>query len=154
MENNLIPPTLNYDETEPKYNIELVKELIPYPLDTAMKLSCGFAGYNAAAIFKKYDCKPNYTDFKNHKEDKYDVVIIGAGIGGLVCGCYLAKAGLKVLIVEQHYKPGGYCTSFERGGYTFDVGVHYLGSCRERDGVIYNILQDLSLLNKIKLSKK
>jgi 3-oxoacyl-(acyl-carrier-protein) synthase len=55
MENNLIPPTLNYDETEPKYNIELVKELIPYPLDTAMKLSCGFAGYNAAAIFKKYD---------------------------------------------------------------------------------------------------
>src|SRR4030042_3306400 len=48
MENNLIPPTLNYDETEPKYNIELVKELIPYPLDTAMKLSCGFAGYNAA----------------------------------------------------------------------------------------------------------
>jgi phytoene dehydrogenase-like protein len=95
--------------------------------------------------------KPNYTDFKNYKEDKYDVVIIGAGIGGLVCGCYLAKAGLKVLIVEQHYKPGGYCTSFQRGGYTFDVGVHYLGSCRERDGVIYNILQDLSLLNKIKL---
>src|SRR4030042_1912235 len=95
--------------------------------------------------------KPNYTDFKNYKEDKYDVVIIGAGIGGLVCGCYLAKAGLKVLIVEQHYKPGGYCTSFKRKGYTFDVGVHYLGSCREKDGVIYNILQDLlSLVSKTK----
>jgi 3-oxoacyl-[acyl-carrier-protein] synthase II len=54
MENNLIPPTLNYDETEPKYNIELVKELITYPLDTVMKLSCGFAGYNAAAIFRNW----------------------------------------------------------------------------------------------------
>ena len=49
--------------------------------------------------------------------NKYDVIIIGAGIGGLTCGCYLAKAGLKVLIIEQHNKPGGYCTSFERKGY-------------------------------------
>ena len=47
---------------------------------------------------------------KGLKKDQYDVIIIGAGIGGLVCGCYLAKAGLKVLIVEQHNKAGGYCT--------------------------------------------
>ena len=53
LENNLIPPTLNYDGIEPKYNIELVKELLPHPINTAMKLSCGFAGYNAAAVFKK-----------------------------------------------------------------------------------------------------
>jgi all-trans-retinol 13,14-reductase len=97
--------------------------------------------------------KPNHINFKGLKEDKYDVVIIGAGIGGLVCGCYLAKAGLKVFIAEQHYKPGGYCTSFERSGYTFDVGVHYLGSCREKEGIIYNILQDFSLLNRIKFIK-
>lgn len=74
---------------------------------------------------------------------KYDVVIIGAGIGGLVCGCYLAKAGLKVLIVEQQDKPGGYCTSFERGGYRFDVGVHYLGSYKK--GILRKILDDLEL---------
>lgn len=43
---------------------------------------------------------------KAHK-DIYDAVIIGAGISGLVCGCYLAKAGMKVLIAEQHFKPGG-----------------------------------------------
>jgi 3-oxoacyl-[acyl-carrier-protein] synthase II len=55
LEKDLIPPTLNCNEIEPKYNIELVKELIPYSLNRAMKLSCGFAGYNAAAIFKKYD---------------------------------------------------------------------------------------------------
>lgn len=57
----------------------------------------------------------------------YDVIIIGAGISGLVCGSYLAKAGLKVLIVEQHDKPGGYCTSFKRHGFTFDAAAHSLG---------------------------
>ena len=79
---------------------------------------------------------------------KYDVVIIGAGIGGLICGCYLVKAGLKVLIVEQHSKPGGYCTSFRRDGYYFDVGVRYLGSLRE-GGPLRRILKDLSLWDDI-----
>jgi len=55
MEKNLIPPTLNCEEVEPKYNIELVRELTPYSLNTAMKLSCGFAGYNGAVVFRKYD---------------------------------------------------------------------------------------------------
>ncbi len=53
MENGIIPPTLNCDEVEPKHNIELVHEYTSYPLNAAMKLSCGFAGYNAAGIFKK-----------------------------------------------------------------------------------------------------
>lgn len=56
-------------------------------------------------------------------ESQYDVIIVGAGIGGLVCGCYLAKAGMKVLIVEQHDKVGGYCTSFNREGFTFEAGA-------------------------------
>jgi 3-oxoacyl-[acyl-carrier-protein] synthase II len=55
LEKNIIPPTLNYDEVESKYSIELVRELIPYPINIAMKLSCGFAGYNAAAIFRKVE---------------------------------------------------------------------------------------------------
>lgn len=59
--------------------------------------------------------------------EAYDVIIIGAGISGLVCGCYLAKAGMKVLVVEQHDKPGGYCTSFKRKGFTFDSAAHSLG---------------------------
>ena len=80
--------------------------------------------------------------------DKYDVVIIGAGIGGLVCGCYLAKAGLRVLIVEKNDKPGGYCTSFERDGYRFDIGVHYLGGIKR--GVLGKILDELGVKDKIK----
>jgi len=83
-------------------------------------------------------------------DEKYDVVVIGAGIGGLVCGCYLAKAGLKVLIAEQHYQPGGYCTSFKRNGYIFDVGVHYLGSMRE-GGVLRKILIELGILDRMEI---
>jgi len=81
-------------------------------------------------------------------KEKYDVVIIGAGIGGLVCGCYLAKAGLKVLIVEKNDKPGGYCSSFERDGYRFDAGAHYFGGIKK--GVLGGILRELKIKNKIK----
>ena len=52
--------------------------------------------------------------------NNYDVVIIGAGIGGLVCGCYLSRSGLKTLIVEKNVLVGGYCTSFEKSGFVFD----------------------------------
>jgi phytoene dehydrogenase-like protein len=76
--------------------------------------------------------------------NQYDVLIIGAGIGGLSCGNYLAKAGKKVLIIEQHYKVGGYCSSFDRKGYRFDVGVHSLGSMRPC-GHFYRVLKELEL---------
>ena len=53
MESNVIPPTLNCEEVEPNYNIKLVREMTPCSLNAVMKLSCGFAGYNAAAVFKR-----------------------------------------------------------------------------------------------------
>ena len=82
----------------------------------------------------------------------YDAIIIGAGISGLVCGCYLAKAGMKVLIVEKNAKPGGYCTSFKRGGFTFDACVHSLGSLRE-GGNIRIILKELGLEERLKIKR-
>jgi len=87
---------------------------------------------------------------KGLRKDEYDVVIIGAGIGGLVCGCYLAKAGMKVLIVEQHHQVGGYCQSFKRNGFIFDAGSHALGSLRE-EGQIGIIFKDLELNKKVKI---
>ena len=86
----------------------------------------------------------------NIQTKNYDVIIIGAGIGGLVCGCYLAKAGMKVLIAEQHYKPGGYCTSFNRKGFTFDAAAHSFGGCR-KGGVMRLILNELGLNRKIRI---
>ncbi len=86
------------------------------------------------------------------KNNHYDVIIIGAGIGGLVCGCYLAKAGMKVLIAEQHHKPGGYCTSFKRKGFTFDAAAHSFGSYRE-GGNMRRILKALDLDKRIKIDR-
>ncbi len=86
---------------------------------------------------------------KGLKKDEYDVVIIGAGISGLVCGCYLAKTGMKVLIVEKNHQIGGYCQSFIREGYRFDSSVHYLGSCR-KGGVLRAVLEDLGLWHELK----
>ncbi len=58
-------------------------------------------------------------------EASYDAVIIGAGIGGLFCANKLARDGLRVLLIEQHYMAGGYCSTFRRAGYTFDAATHF-----------------------------
>jgi phytoene dehydrogenase-like protein len=73
-----------------------------------------------------------------------DAIIIGAGISGLVCGCYLAKAGLQVVIVEQHDKPGGYFTSFKRKGFVFDAAAHSFGNYR-KEGHVRKILTELGV---------
>jgi all-trans-retinol 13,14-reductase len=77
----------------------------------------------------------------------YDVIIIGSGIGGLTCGAFLAKHGKKVLIVEQHRKPGGAVTSFTRNGFTFDV-PSVVGSMSP--GIGYGrILSELGIFDKL-----
>ena len=53
----------------------------------------------------------------------YDVVVIGAGLGGLSAGALLAKQGRRVLVLEQSQLIGGCCSTFERKGYRFDVGA-------------------------------
>ncbi|MCX5782724.1 MAG: NAD(P)/FAD-dependent oxidoreductase [Elusimicrobia bacterium] len=88
----------------------------------------------------------------NGNKYDYDAIIIGAGIGGLVCGCYLAKAGLKTLIVEKNAQPGGYCTSFTRGGFTFDACAHSLGSLRE-GGILNTVLSELDLKGRIQFER-
>jgi phytoene dehydrogenase-like protein len=80
----------------------------------------------------------------------YDAIIIGAGISGLVCGCYLAKAGMKVLILEQHDKPGGYFTSFKRRGFSFDAAAHSFGGYRE-SGQVRKILTEIGVDKIIKI---
>lgn len=78
-------------------------------------------------------------------ETNYDVVIIGGGIGGLICGSILAKTGLKVLIVEQHSQPGGCCQSFKRGSFLFNAGADVIiGGCK-RKGILRHILDSIGV---------
>jgi prolycopene isomerase len=56
----------------------------------------------------------------------YDVIVIGAGNGGLTSSALLAQAGKKVLLLERHNVPGGCATSFTRGRFEFEVALHQL----------------------------
>jgi len=58
------------------------------------------------------------------------LVIIGAGIGGLAAGCTARQHGLRTILFEQHVTPGGLCTAWSRGGFTFDGSIHHLAGCR------------------------
>jgi all-trans-retinol 13,14-reductase len=57
----------------------------------------------------------------------WDTIVIGSGMGGMTCAAMLARAGQRVLVLEQHYVPGGFTHAFKRPGYEWDVGVHAVG---------------------------
>lgn len=78
---------------------------------------------------------------------KWDAVIIGSGIGGLTCGAFLAKAGMRVRVLEKHYRIGGYAHSFKRGQYRFESGIH--SAPMESNGYIRLLLRTLGIENKI-----
>lgn len=55
---------------------------------------------------------------------QYDVIVAGAGNGGISAACKLAKEGKKVLLIERHNIPGGCASSFRRGRFEFEVSLH------------------------------
>ena len=71
--------------------------------------------------------------YKQHAlDDRWDAIVIGSGIGGLTAAALLSKRVHKrVLVLERHYTAGGYTHSFHRPGYSWDVGVHYIGELQD-----------------------
>lgn len=72
-----------------------------------------------------------YKPFAKRGKGPWDAIVIGSGMGGMVCAASLAKYGRRVLVLEQHYIPGGFTHTFSRKGYTWDVGVHCVGQMEE-----------------------
>ena len=72
---------------------------------------------------------------------KYDVIIIGAGLGGLTAAATLSKKGMSVLLLEQYYRIGGFGQSYSIDGYTFDTAVHAIWFWEE----ISQILEELEI---------
>lgn len=87
-------------------------------------------------------------------EERYDALVIGAGMGGLTAAATLVQAGLKVAVFEARHHPGGYCTSFKRPGpFTFNAAVSSL-SALNKAGWLGSILDRLGIYqpqNYIKL---
>lgn len=77
------------------------------------------------------------------RQNKYDAIIIGAGVGGLVCGNYLVRNGKKVLILEHGRAVGGNISGIRRKGYFFDAG----SQSTENVGILFPILEELGLYN-------
>lgn len=77
-------------------------------------------------------------------KNKYDTIIVGAGVAGLMAGAYLAKQGASVLILEKNNIVGGCYSSFRRGEFKFDSVAQIIGSCG-RSGILGSILHDLGI---------
>lgn len=82
----------------------------------------------------------------------YDVIIVGAGLGGLTAGAKLAKEGRSVLIIDQHAVPGGYATTYKRKGSSVEVGLHVMDGFDADDPKV-GIFEDLEIFDNVELIK-
>ena len=69
---------------------------------------------------------------KKAPEGPWDTIVIGSGMGGMTTAAMLSKFGHRVLVLEQHYVPGGFTHVFRRKGYVWDVGVHAIGEVSDK----------------------
>lgn len=84
--------------------------------------------------------------------NKYDVVIIGSGLGGLSCGYMLSKEGYNVCILEKNHQIGGCLAVFNRNGCKFDTGMHYIGSM-DKGQVLHKIFTYFNIADKLKIKR-
>ncbi len=83
---------------------------------------------------------------------EFDIVIVGSGLGGLLCGAILSKEGFRVCVAEKNKIIGGNLQSFERDGVIFNTGLHYFGSA-DKGQFIYQLFQYLGIYDRLKVKQ-
>lgn len=83
---------------------------------------------------------------------EYDIVIIGSGMGGLVCGDILGREGYSVCILEKNKQIGGCLQTYVRDKVIFDSGVHYLGGLSKGQN-LHQVFSYMGIMDKLKLQK-
>ena len=79
----------------------------------------------------------------------FDAIVIGSGMGGLAAAAYMAKGGMRPLVLEQHFAPGGNAQTFRRKRmFDFDVGLHYIGDCGP-GGLFPTMMEQLGMADQV-----
>lgn len=84
--------------------------------------------------------------------EEFDIVIIGSGMGGLICADILGREGYKVCVLEKNKQIGGCLQTYVRDKVIFDSGVHYLGGLGKGQN-LYQVFKYLGIIDRLKLQK-
>ncbi|HNP19729.1 MAG TPA: NAD(P)/FAD-dependent oxidoreductase [Fulvivirga sp.] len=86
------------------------------------------------------------------EEEKYDIVIVGSGLGGLECGAILSEEGYKVIVLEKNKQIGGNLQIFSREKRIFDTGIHYIGGLDKGEN-LYGYFKYIGIMDDLKIKK-
>lgn len=86
------------------------------------------------------------------ESNKFDVVIIGSGLGGLLCATILGKEGYKVCVLEKNRQIGGSLQIFSRDKCIFDTGVHYVGGL-DKGEALYRLFKYFGIMDDLKMQR-
>lgn len=86
------------------------------------------------------------------REREFDIVIIGSGLGGLLCGAILSKYGYKVCVLEKHHQIGGNLQTFRRKGTTFNSAMHFVGAM-DKGQILNKVFSHLGIVEETGLKR-
>eukprot|EP00702_Spironucleus_salmonicida_P006592 EST47883.1 FAD binding domain-containing protein [Spironucleus salmonicida] len=86
-----------------------------------------------------------YSPTDSSLQNKFDHIIIGSGLGGLICAAKLALNGKKVIVLEQHFQAGGCATTFKRGKDVYEVALHEMDLGDKKTDGKHRIFKELGI---------
>lgn len=123
--------------------LSLLGRPLSYASYALMGFGAAFSSFGPPLLVRER-LEREYGSYPDWRVDGRDVVVVGAGVGGLACAALLARNGYKVTVLEQHFVVGGYCSSFRRRGFVFDAGVESISGLWER-GPVKLLLEELGV---------